>query len=84
MVEVEAPTEVASQVLPDQENIDLADRLMERFAPDGGQGLNAMLSNRAKSGAMVAAGLGFFIWISVFFNLDSSAAADDTKHFVST
>ena len=78
MVEVEAPTEVASQVLPDQENIDLADRLMERFAPDGGQGLNAMLSNRAKSGAMVVAGLGFFIWISVFFNLDSSAATDDT------
>lgn len=78
MVEAEPSSEGATQVLPDQENIDLADRLMERFAPDGGQGLNAMLSNRAKSGAMVVAGLGFFIWISVFFNLDSSAATDDT------
>ena len=78
MVEVEAPSEGATQVLPDQENIDLADRLMERFAPDGGQGLNAMLSNRAKSGAMVLAGLGFFIWLSVFFNLDSSTETDDT------
>ena len=68
MVEVEAPSEGATQVLPDQENIDLADRLMVRFEPDGGQGLNAMLSNRAKSGAMVIAGLGFFIWISVFLN----------------
>lgn len=78
MVEDEVPSDGATQALPDQENVDLADRLMERFQPEGGQGLNAMLSNRAKSGAMVLAGLGFFIWITVFFNLDSTASSDDT------
>ena len=73
MVEDEVPSDGATQALPDQENVDLADRLMERFQPEGGQGLNAMLSNRAKSGAMVLAGLGFFICGSGRFSLDSSS-----------
>ena len=77
MVEVEAPTEVASQVLPDQQNIDFADCLMERFAPDGGQGLNAMLSNRA-SPAPWSSLVSGFSFDQRLLQPDSSAATDDT------
>ena len=70
-----APGIVEEQMLP-PEHQELADRLAMRFKTQGIASLNSMLHARAKTGSMVMAGLGFFIWLSIFFGQDPSSSRD--------